>query len=173
MRKQGSCLPNWPRNLLVYTTEVRNSLGKWEGINIFNARNNIWYIGFALIAAISSGLVFSVIRLWLLGGYAPNTEIINSEIQGSWIKLIYPLLISPIIEEFMFRKGLPLLFQDFIGRKKGIIFSNIIFGIIHADLFFFPYFFNGMIYSYTYEKTKNIAVPISVHILYNLFVFLQ
>ncbi|MEJ9263248.1 CPBP family intramembrane metalloprotease, partial [Bacillus thuringiensis] len=37
---------------------------------------------------------------------------------------------------------------------------------------FFPYFVNGCLYAWSYEKTKDLKVPMLAHISYNAFVFL-
>ncbi|WP_408068419.1 CPBP family intramembrane glutamic endopeptidase [Virgibacillus halodenitrificans] len=97
---------------------------------------------------------------------------INAAIDGKLLWIVFPLLISPIIEELVFRKWIPNAFQESIGRKGSILFSNILFAFFHFDLYFLPYLFNGLIYSYFYDKTKDIKVPIVIHIIYNFIVFL-
>lgn len=118
----------------------------------------------SLITAYISSLFFM--------GESVNTENINASIEINYIKLIFPLLLSPILEELIFRKWIPNAFQDYIGIKGSIFFSNSLFAFFHFDLFFLPYLLNGLVYSYIYEKTNDIKIPIITHILYNLFVFL-
>lgn len=105
-------------------------------------------------------------------GESANTENINVLIEGNYTRIVLPLLLSPILEELIFRKWIPNAFQDFIGRKGSVIFSNSLFAFFHFDLFFIPYLLNGFVYSCIYEKTNDIRFPILTHILYNLFVFL-
>ncbi|OPE88348.1 CPBP family intramembrane glutamic endopeptidase, partial [Bacillus anthracis] len=85
------------------------------------------------------------------------------------------LLIAPVIEECIFRKFLPLgigtLFER-INRTTAIIIANGIFAAVHFDWFFFPYFVNGCLYAWSYEKTRDIKVPIVAHVTFNSFVFL-
>ncbi|MDA2615476.1 CPBP family intramembrane metalloprotease, partial [Bacillus cereus] len=81
----------------------------------------------------------------------------------------------PVIEEFLFRKILPLGLEKLlerINRTTAIIIANGIFAAVHFDWFFFPYFVNGCLYAWSYEKTKDLKVPMLAHISYNSFVFL-
>ncbi|WP_411230463.1 CPBP family intramembrane glutamic endopeptidase [Niallia taxi] len=86
--------------------------------------------------------------------------------------MLVPLLVGPILEELIFRKWIPNTFQDVLGRKRSVIFSNLLFSMLHFDWFIITYFANGLIYSYFYDKSKDIKVSIIIHILYNLCVFL-
>lgn len=88
------------------------------------------------------------------------------------LALIMPLLVSPIIEEYVFRKWITNLLTKKNTFIFSIIISNLLFSILHLDPFFIPYFVNGLIYSYFYKKTDDIKVPILIHILYNSFVFI-
>lgn len=101
-----------------------------------------------------------------------NTKNINEGIQANFVSLLMPLLISPILEELIFRKWLPNLFNNIFRKWLAIIIANLLFAIVHMDIFLITYFFNGLIYSWYYEKSKNLCVPITIHILYNFFVFL-
>ncbi|SCB66808.1 Caax amino protease family protein [Bacillus mycoides] len=67
--------------------------------------------------------------------------------------------------------GLEILWEQ-INRTTAIVIANGIFAAVHFDWFFFPYFVNGCLYAWSYEKTKDLKVPMLAHILYNLFVFL-
>lgn len=96
---------------------------------------------------------------------------INLNIRDNWWRIILPLLLSPILEELIFRKWMPNTFDDITSRLNIIVLSNIIFALLHFDTFI-PYFINGIIYSYFYEKTNDIKITIAIHILYNLSVFL-
>lgn len=102
-----------------------------------------------------------------------NTNVINKNIEHNFIRLVLPLLLSPVLEELIFRKYIPYMFEDVLGRNKIIFLSNIIFSFVHLDIFFFPYFINGLIYSWFYETTKDIKVPIFIHINYNTFIFVM
>ncbi|WP_257144623.1 CPBP family intramembrane glutamic endopeptidase [Bacillus toyonensis] len=85
------------------------------------------------------------------------------------------ILIASVIEEGIFRKILPFgiekLFES-INRTTAVFIANGIFAAVHFDWFFFPYFINGCLYAWSYEKTRDIKVPIVAHIPFSSFVFL-
>ncbi|WP_284997388.1 CPBP family intramembrane glutamic endopeptidase, partial [Bacillus cereus] len=66
--------------------------------------------------------------------------------------------------------GIEKLFER-INRTTAILIANGIFAAVHFDWFFFPYFVNGYLYAWSYEKTRDIKVPIAAHVLFNSFVF--
>ena len=129
-----------------------------------------WILLTAGLAVLSS-LFFSYIKEWLSIDVG-NAATINQQIHMNPWQLLSPLLIAPIIEEWIFRKKLPTFFQKKLSKKEAILFSNGIFAIVHLDWFFIPYFVNGCLYSICYEKTKDIKASIFSHILYNVFVFI-
>ncbi|MEC3226110.1 CPBP family intramembrane metalloprotease [Bacillus thuringiensis] len=124
--------------------------------------------------AILSSLLFSYIKASLSIGTG-NASNVNQKIEMNLLYVLIPVLVAPIIEEFIFRKILPLGLESLlerINRTKAIIIANGIFAAVHFDWFFFPYFVNGCLYAWSYEKTKDLKVPMLAHISYNAFVFL-
>ncbi|MRC81695.1 CPBP family intramembrane metalloprotease, partial [Bacillus thuringiensis] len=104
-----------------------------------------------------------------------NVANVNQKIEINPLYVLIPVLIAPVIEEFLFRKILPLGLEKLleqINRTTAIIIANGIFAAVHFDWFFFPYFVNGCLYAWSYEKTKDLKVPMLAHISYNAFVFL-
>ncbi|PEO80844.1 CPBP family intramembrane glutamic endopeptidase [Bacillus toyonensis] len=124
--------------------------------------------------AIVSSLLFSYIKGYC-GIDTGNAEQVNAKVESNIFYLIVPLLIAPVIEEWIFRKILPFgiekLFER-INRTTAIVIANGIFAAVHFDWFFFPYFINGCLYAWSYEKTRDIKVPIAAHVTFNSFVFL-
>lgn len=120
---------------------------------------------------IMSSLFFSFIKEWLLidGG---NADSVNQRVQVNPWHLLVPLLIAPVIEEWLFRKKLTNFLKKRISNKGAILFANGVFAMAHFDWFFFPYFVNGCLYAWSYEKTKDLKVPSMAHIFYNAFVFM-
>ncbi|EJQ86790.1 hypothetical protein IGW_05381 [Bacillus cereus ISP3191] len=133
--------------------------GKWT----------IMATGFAIV----SSFVFSFLKGYL-GVDTGSAEQVNTKIELNFFYLVVPILLAPIIEEWIFRKILPIglgvLFER-INRTVAIIIANGIFAAVHFDWFFFSYFINGCLYAWSYEKTGDLKVPILSHILYNSFVF--
>ncbi|AWC31049.1 MULTISPECIES: CPBP family intramembrane glutamic endopeptidase [Bacillus cereus group] len=124
--------------------------------------------------AILSSLLFSYIKMSLSIGTG-NAAHVNQKVELNLWYIVVPLIVAPIIEEWIFRKVLPIGLEslfDRINRIAAIIIANGIFACVHFDWFFFPYFVNGCLYAWSYQKTKDLKVPILAHISYNLFVFL-
>lgn len=130
-----------------------------------------WIVLAAGLAVLSS-LFFSYIKELLSIGVG-NVATTNQRIEVNPLHILVPLLIAPIVEEWFFRKKLTNLFNKRLSRIEAILFANGLFAFVHLDWFFFPYFVNGCLYAWSYEKTKSLKVPMLAHILYNLFVFLM
>ena len=86
--------------------------------------------------------------------------------------IIATVLIAPLTEELIFRLNIRKIFKNDI---LFIIISGLLFGALHLTvatsikelLFIIPYSIPGMIFAYTYTKSDNIFVPISLHTLHN------
>ncbi|MGM2748434.1 CPBP family intramembrane metalloprotease [Bacillus thuringiensis serovar andalousiensis] len=134
----------------------------------------IKWVLIATVLAILSSMLFSYIKASLSIGTG-NVANVNQKIEINLFYILIPVLVAPAIEEFLFRKILPLGLEkllDQINRTTAIIIANGIFAAVHFDWFFFPYFVNGCLYAWSYEKTKDLKVPMLAHISYNAFVFL-
>ncbi|WP_253206852.1 CPBP family intramembrane glutamic endopeptidase [Bacillus toyonensis] len=129
-----------------------------------------WIVLVAGLTVLSS-LFFSYIKELLSIGVG-NAAATNQRIEVNPLHVLVPLLVAPIVEEWIFRKKLTNLFHKSLSRIEAILFANGVFAFAHFDWFFFPYFVNGCLYAWVYEKTKDLKVPMLAHILYNLFVFL-
>ena len=91
-------------------------------------------------------------------------------IEGSnWIwSLIFAGILSPIIEEMMFR-GVMLNKLRRYGDKVAIITTAILFGLFHANFSQFFYAVAlGMIFAYVALKTGTIKYSIILHIVVNI-----
>lgn len=144
-----------------------------EGENMIVVRNikKIKWLLIILVVVILSSIFFAYIRDWL-DISSGSTESINQSVKMNPLLLVFIILINPVLEEWIFRGKLPILFQRLFPKVEALVLANLVFAIVHCDRFFFPYFVNGCLYSLGYEKTKDLKVPIFAHIFYNLFVFL-
>lgn len=88
--------------------------------------------------------------------------------------LIVTVLIAPILEELVFRISFRKIFAH--TNFLFIFFSALFFGGLHVIgtlenlvdlLFIIPYSIPGFVFAYLYAKTKNICVPIMLHLLHN------
>lgn len=89
--------------------------------------------------------------------------------------IISAVLFAPFIEETIFRLSLRNIFNN---DKLFIIISGLVFGALHvigsftsfADLIYiFVYSISGFVFAYTLVKSKNIFVPMSLHLFHNGF----
>ena len=137
---------------------------------IFKNRQLTCFVGTILILTVS--LIFAYFKSLVPFEMHSTANDINENIKINPYLLLLPLLFSPVVEELIFRKWIPAAFQDELGRGKVIVLSNILFACFHLDPFFIPYLANGLIYSWYYEKTGDLKIPIAIHIFYNLLVFI-
>lgn len=92
-------------------------------------------------------------------------------IQGTplWIVILVVVVIGPIFEELIFRKG----FIDAIGNynsRIAIFVSAASFALFHGNITQAIYTFGaGLMLAWVYTKTKNIIYPIVLHMLINFF----
>lgn len=92
-----------------------------------------------------------------------------TEIGQSLIYYLGAILCGPIVEEFTFR-GVILngMLENYKNGKKAILLSALIFGIIHIKILqVAPAFIWGLLFGYTFYKTRSIAVVILLHISVN------
>lgn len=101
-----------------------------------------------------------------------NETLIDEEFEDVpyHLALISIAIIPPITEEIICR-GLIIrvLFRNHLFL--GLIVSSIFFALIHeSDILigYLPYFYSGLIFGYTYLKTKRLEVPILIHFINNL-----
>ncbi len=83
---------------------------------------------------------------------------------------ILTVITAPILEELLFRvvifKRLSRIFDVYIG----MIFSSILFGILHVELAVVGAIIFGIANFILYLKYRNILIPMTVHFLNNLIV---
>jgi len=60
----------------------------------------------------------------ILGADTGDAERINQQVNVNLVYLLMPLLISPVIEEWIFRKSLPGLLREKLPKPAAIILAN-------------------------------------------------
>lgn len=129
-----------------------------------------WFIG--LMIMVLSNVVISLIKG---GGTSTNEESIKTVLLAfPYLTIPYIAIISPCIEELVFRKA----FKDIFKNKWAyILTSGLIFGSLHVFLspvssfidyfYLIPYCSMGLAFAFMCYETDNIIVPISMHVLHN------
>jgi len=125
----------------------------------------IWSITFGIIA----GIVFCIIIFFKKNPLAMVR--IRLPEQPSDIILFFLVggLIAPVAEEFFFR-GLLYGFLRRWGAVFAIIFSTLLFVAPHPNVSIIQVT-GGIVFAVSYEKEKNLLVPIIIHTLGNLSLF--
>lgn len=134
----------------------------WKGIKL------------TLLVFLANFLIASIIVRNSLSSDVTQAAVESKTLLGTFL---IPIIVAPIIEEFVFRGALKHALVD-RGRLKPfvyVILSSIIFAIPHWQPGPFGVFtvgitaIMGVIYSVAYIKTNNIYVPIVSHIVYNAY----
>lgn len=101
-----------------------------------------------------------------------TSEVSNSTKMTRVIPLIVIpfVFIAPILEELIFRRIIFTSFSKKFTILLSILFTSIIFAGWHMTLPSFPLFFwLSIVFTYSYYQTNRLLVPITLHILWNLF----
>jgi len=82
--------------------------------------------------------------------------------------IILAVILAPVLEELLFRG----IIYGFLRKKQSLGFSclvtSLLFALMHTHIFsFIPLFALGVAFSLTYERTRNILIPIGLHAVHN------
>lgn len=134
-------------------------------------KNNFKYWLLALGLMFISNLIITIA---IPGAIAKNQEAVVELFKVAPLYIyISAVFISPLLEELVFRLSLRHIFKKDLAF---IILSGLIFGIAHIVgsfenwfdlLYIIPYSIPGIMFAYVYTKTKNIFVPIGLHLIHN------
>lgn len=131
-------------------------------------------LGFVLVKSV-------IISNWILYLHiVPSKNIFNTYMQNATtintiVISIQVIIIGPIIEELIFRKILlGKLLEKFSNRPiKAIVYSALIFGIVHLNIIQgVAAFGGGIILALIYYYTKSIKATIFAHILNNFLIII-
>ncbi|MBN1847644.1 MAG: CPBP family intramembrane metalloprotease [Deltaproteobacteria bacterium] len=129
----------------------------------------IWSAAFGILTGILFVIlyVFQTNPLILLGRRLPFTG------QELIFFLLVAGFISPVAEEIFFR-GMVFGFLRRWGVIQAVIISTVIFAFIHSRGMNFPLtqIVGGILFAIAYEFEKNLMVPITIHILGNMAIFI-
>lgn len=131
-------------------------------------------LGFVLVKSV-------IISNWILYLHiVPSKNIFNTYMQNATIIntiviSIQVIIIGPIIEELIFRKILlGKLLEKFSNKPiKAVVYSALIFGIVHLNIIQgVAAFGGGIILGLIYYYTKSIKATIFAHILNNFLIII-
>lgn len=135
---------------------------------------NCWVVG-CVIMTVSS----IIIGLILDQNVSQNESLVRENIKIAPLYMLFTCsIIAPIFEEMVFRRSL----YGFVKVKwLFIVLSGVLFGLLHVlgsynsildFLYVIPYGAMGSCFAYLLTKTKNITLPIIVHMLHNTILVL-
>lgn len=104
-----------------------------------------------------------------------NLDILNPSSRSIWLYLVFILsigIIGPICEEILFRGAIYGWFRRYYKPWIGILISSLFFGMLHYETLLRMIFAIsiGAYMAWMYEREKNLAAPITFHILNNSIV---
>lgn len=90
-----------------------------------------------------------------------------------WMGILLYGILSPVIEEILFRGALYNLLKKFFGWIFAMVGSAIIFGLYHGNIVQASYgFFLGMLIAFFYERYGSFLVPVLLHSAANVCVYI-
>jgi membrane protease YdiL (CAAX protease family) len=133
------------------------------------------YIPYWIVMIVIMTVVSNIIGMFFKDGPANQNLVVESLKSTPLLVGISIVVLAPLVEELIFRFSLRKVFtNDYIY----IFMSGLIFGLIHIisgenitkELpFLIIYCIPGFTFAYAYIKSKNIAVPIFLHFVHNVF----
>lgn len=129
---------------------------------------NYWIKG--LFIMMVSSFIFNIIGIGTSVNQEQNIELLK---KMPLYELISAILLAPILEELVFRRGLKNAFKNNYLYAYTV---GLIFGFIHITtslsspimiLLIIPYSAMGVAFGFAYKKTNNIFSTITIHMLHN------
>lgn len=111
----------------------------------------------------------------ILTEYVPQklVQVMSGENSITYAHIFSILIISPIIEEFYFRKILLEELTEKIGILWAVLVSALYFSLVHFNILAFSTLFVfGIFLGFVFKSTKSILLCIFVHSLFNLVMLL-
>jgi hypothetical protein len=125
-----------------------------------------WRLFFTIAAVclLSIGIMYALWPHWFAHIERPE-----------WVRGIAGLfvmtLLAPVVEELFFRAVVYRMLRQLMGVIAGILLSAICFSLMHGA-FAFPQLAGGVIFAVAYEWSRNLWIPILLHIGANSAVWL-
>ncbi|MEK4029416.1 CPBP family intramembrane glutamic endopeptidase [Pseudobacillus sp. FSL P4-0506] len=124
-----------------------------------------------MVLIIASIFLIIVGDLFGLGYENKKTDSLQSHLNfiNFTIGFISAAVISPVYEEILYRGFLYRWLRSKYGLVIGMIGSSFIFMLVHIPTYnVLPItFISGLVFSWTYEKTKSIIPGMIIHAIFN------
>lgn len=106
--------------------------------------------------------------LQLLPGISAGNPVLSYATDNVLLpKVLFMVILAPVIEEYIFRKQL-IDRMHIYGEKLAVVTSALMFGLFHGNLSQLFYAFAlGLVFGYVYLKTGKLRYSIGLHMLIN------
>ncbi|MEE3315346.1 MAG: type II CAAX endopeptidase family protein [Candidatus Thermoplasmatota archaeon] len=163
--------------LTIFFIHVDGNLERTKQMLSFGSTKRvlILFIGVPLVITIIDfvlSMIYTIIWLGIIGEPSTNTDL-GTNWESNYIDIamlfISVAIVTPIVEELMFRGYI----LDAINRKHSdwtaIIWSSILFGLIHIDPFVMGQaFMGGILYGWIRIRTGSLLPSIAGHMMWNM-----
>ena len=132
-----------------------------------------WFVGGIIVSFILQFFYINALLLFSHKAYeASSTLAALQQIKSAEFMIIASAICIPIIEEIVFRYSLPTVLEKRLSWQFSLIISAMLFALLHGNNLIF-YLLLGLWFGYLYHRTKQIWVPISVHVVMNLWILFR
>lgn len=114
----------------------------------------------------TGNLLGTILSMILSGGNAENA-VLDYAMDTNPIKVLFLVILAPLLEEYLCRKVIIDRTRRY-GEKVAVVFSAMVFGLLHQNFFQFFYAFAlGLVFAYVYIRTGRLRYSVLLHGLIN------
>lgn len=164
----------------VWTFSLNKYAVSWRTLGFRRPRASHLYLLVPLVFALDWGFAAAyhyVVSLFGPEALIPEQEYIEEMFEEAPFKpLLYfdIVVITPIVEEMLFRGFVLASLTLSLGNLKGMAVASALFALGHLDLDLMPPFFvSGMLIAWLYMRTGSLWPPIAMHALTNAVATVQ
>lgn len=113
------------------------------------------------------GNVVTAFFAGISGKPAINPVVMLTSGESLPLRILFMVVIAPIIEEFTFRKYMIDRLHIY-GQKRAVVISSLLFALFHGNLSqFFYAFLLGLVFGVVYMKTARLRYSVALHMFIN------
>lgn len=157
-----------------YTRFIRNGFWGYKDISTDSTPNKIKKMILVALLAISTTFTFNIfVRLISVeSAKYDNVEQIQYSVP-IWLGLILYGVVSPMVEEMVFRGVIYNRVKKFYPVWKSVLVSAVLFGVFHGNILQFIYgVIMGILIAFCYEWMGCFGAPVIYHAAVNIFAFM-
>lgn len=132
----------------------------------------LWGVIGVFLAFLTQMMAFQIESIFGNTDLSQNTQTIVNLIKQSPFFFLAVSIAGPIMEEFIFRRGIIGFLSEYLPLMVSAIISSVLFALVHADGHLLVYFSMGMVFYFLYQKTGSIWTSIIAHCSMNFLVMI-